>query len=82
MKFQTDDQAVEGTRGTPESNSNVERYAKSHSGNMKNVTRHINCCLVPCNQCTGLYIDSIRGDILRIVCRHQCHFKKPNMNPR
>jgi hypothetical protein len=87
MKFQTDAQSVEGIGGTPESNSNAERYAKSQSGNMNNVTRHINCCLVSCDQCSGLYIDSIRGDILRIICHHQCHSTKqianlPSMSKR
>jgi hypothetical protein len=79
MKFHTDVQSEKKTGGILESNSDAE----DHLGNMNNVTRHINCCLVPCNQCTGLYVDSIRGDILRIVCHHKCHSKKarPIANP-
>lgn len=75
MKFRTDTHPVKETGGMLESNSDAE----DHIGNMNNVTRHINCCLVPCDQCTGLYVDSIRGDILRIICNHRCHSKKSKL---
>jgi hypothetical protein len=35
--------------------------------------REIYCCLTSCSQCTGTYIDSINGTMLRIICRHNCH---------
>ena len=37
------------------------------------ITREIDFCLVSCNQCTGAYVDNITGNILLIICRHQCH---------
>jgi len=37
------------------------------------ITREINLCLIPCDQCTGAYEDSVNGNILRIICRHSCH---------
>ena len=40
------------------------------------ITREIDRCLAPCGQCTGVYVDNISGDILRIICRHQCHSKE------
>jgi hypothetical protein len=81
MKSQTN------THVTKETGSIVdaESYAKSPSGNRNTITRDINNCLAPCDECTGLYIDSIRGDILRIICHHQCHFDtkyKPGVNPK
>jgi hypothetical protein len=76
MKSQTDTHAVKGTGGIKELelDSDAESYVKSSSGNVNIITREINYCLAPCDQCTGLYIDSIRGDILQIICHHQCHF--------
>jgi hypothetical protein len=38
--------------------------------------REINFCLVPCEQCTGIYVDSINGTLLRIICSCPCHSKK------
>ena len=40
------------------------------------VTRKINRCLTPCDKCTGSYIDSISGNVLRITCHHSCHLAK------
>ena len=37
------------------------------------ITREIDLCLMPCDQCTGTYEDSVNGNILRIICRHSCH---------
>jgi len=74
MKSQTDTHTVKGTGGIIELNSDAENYAKSSSGKGNIITRDINYCLAPCDQCTGLYVDSVRGDILRIICHHQCHF--------
>ena len=39
-------------------------------------TRQINICLVPCEQCTGIYVDSINGTLLRIICSCSCHSEK------
>jgi len=39
------------------------------------ITREIEFCLVPCPNCTGIYIDSISGNRLRILCHHSCHNK-------
>jgi hypothetical protein len=36
----------------------------------------INSCLVPCEQCTGIYVDSISGTLLRIICPCSCHSEK------
>ena len=58
------------TNTNTDSNADARRLFK----NKNTIIRDINYCLAPCNQCTGLYIDSIRGDILRIVCHHKCHF--------
>jgi cytidine deaminase len=61
----------------------LERGATNTSGFSSQdtvITREIDRCLAPCTQCTGVYVDNIRGDILRIVCRHQCHFNKPTVN--
>jgi hypothetical protein len=74
MKSQTDTYAVEGTGDSIELNSHADSYVKSSSGYRNTITRDINYCLAPCDQCTGLYIDSIKGDILRIICHHPCHF--------
>jgi hypothetical protein len=38
--------------------------------------REINSCLVPCEQCTGTYVDSISGTLLRIICSCSCHSEK------
>jgi hypothetical protein len=35
--------------------------------------REVYSCLTSCSQCSGVYVDSIGGTILRIVCRHECH---------
>ncbi|MGA9934772.1 MAG: hypothetical protein WBL44_11995 [Nitrososphaeraceae archaeon] len=79
MKSQTDRHAVKGAGGIKELelNSDAESNVKSSSGYRNTITRDINYCLAACDQCTGLYIDSIRGDILRIICHHQCHFDTP-----
>jgi hypothetical protein len=80
MKSQTN------THMTPETSVqldyNSESALKNTSANRFKIIRHIDYCLTPCDQCTGLYIDSIKGDILRIICDHQCHSRmtKPISN--
>jgi hypothetical protein len=74
MKSQTNTHMTKEIGSIVESDSNTESYAKRLFKNKNTIIRDINYCLAPCDQCTGLYIDSIRGDILRIVCHHKCHF--------
>jgi hypothetical protein len=74
MKSQTNTHKTSET--SIELDFSAENYIKNTSGNKLKIVRHIDYCLTPCDQCTGLYIDSIKGDILRIICHHQCHSKK------
>jgi hypothetical protein len=46
------------------------------------VIREINQCLMPCDQCTGIYIDNIGGNIVRIICHHYCHASSLKDNNR
>jgi hypothetical protein len=46
------------------------------------VIREINQCLMPCDQCTGIYIDDIGGNIVRIICHHYCHASSLKDNNR
>lgn len=65
---------------SPSAQDNAGTSGTSLQGN--SITREISCCLLPCNQCTGLYVDNIRGDFLHIVCRHRCHLNESVKNPR
>jgi hypothetical protein len=77
MKSRSDTHSVKKTEGI------IELKSESDSENGSIITHYINSCLAPCEQCTGIYTDSIRGDILRIICNHQCHSHVeciPNLN--
>jgi hypothetical protein len=37
------------------------------------VVREIKFCLTSCSLCTGMYIDTINGKMLKVICRHSCH---------
>ena len=62
--------------------SSTSRYPRleKNSVTTKNISKEDNkqiseifFCLVPCSECTGVYVDSITGTLLRILCRHKCH---------
>jgi hypothetical protein len=53
--------------------SNGTRVTDNASKQKNTVIREVYWCLVPCSQCTGTYVDSINGNMLRIICRHNCH---------
>jgi hypothetical protein len=38
--------------------------------------REVYSCLTSCSQCSGVYIDSISGTMLRIICSCSCHREK------
>lgn len=44
--------------------------------NEEPIVREIPCCLTTCSQCTGVYVDIISGRMLRIFCRHSCHYTR------
>lgn len=60
-------------RHASEVNNNAPDRIKSLSQGENPRIREISSCLVPCSECTGVYIDAISGTKLRIICRHQCH---------
>lgn len=59
MSRQTNNHAVKDTSSTTDSTTYI--------------TREVYSCLTPCSQCSGVYVDAISGNMLRIICRHQCH---------
>jgi hypothetical protein len=70
MKYQTTNSEQKGRPSyTTTANDSV---ANEHRTQMLEV----NLCLVPCCQCTGTYVDSISGTLLRIICSCSCHIEK------
>jgi hypothetical protein len=76
MSRQTNSPSVKDTDGNTETPSAINITGNS----IKNVllernpiTREIHSCLTPCSQCSGVYVDAINGNMLRIICSHQCH---------
>jgi hypothetical protein len=75
MSHQTNNPIVKDTEADIKlisSFNNTENSLKSFLVKHQ-IIREIHSCLMPCNQCTGMYIDAISGKILRIICRHKCH---------
>jgi hypothetical protein len=44
-----------------------------HNNHSEIIVIQITTCLTSCDQCTGMYEDSVKGDIIRVICHHQCH---------
>ena len=76
MVRQTNSPSVKDTDGNTERGSAIDNTGNSLKSVLVEqnlITREIHSCLTPCNQCSGVYVDSISGNLLRIICRHHCH---------
>ena len=75
MSHQTNNPTVKDTKASTDlisADNNTDNLLKNFLQE-KPIVRKIQSCLTPCRLCTGLYIDSLSGKMLRIICQHQCH---------
>lgn len=74
MSILTNSSEELGTSSSVSSANNTASHAiKNLSKKENTLIREIEVCLAPCSECTGVYIDVITGNRLRLICRHSCH---------
>jgi hypothetical protein len=69
MKIQASNHSAKDADTT----TNIRDYVKRLSTDGNTIIRDVTYCVMPCIQCPGSYVDNISGNILYLVCRHNCH---------